>query len=67
MKTAVEGNRLHRIRRAIATIDSQPLYGKDSTERAASAAAVLTKAIVGRPVEKNVSSRSGGIYSAGAR
>jgi hypothetical protein len=46
MKAAVEGDRLHRIRQAIATIDSQPLYGKDATERAASAAAVLTKAIV---------------------
>lgn len=45
MRAASEGDRLHRVRQAIATITAEPLYGKDATEQAASAAAVLAKAI----------------------
>lgn len=45
-EATAEGDRLHRVRRAVATITDEPLYGKDSTEYAAGAAAILTKAIV---------------------
>jgi hypothetical protein len=46
MKAATEGDRLHRLRQAIATVNIEPLRGKDATEQAATAAAVLTAAIV---------------------
>jgi hypothetical protein len=46
VRAAAEGDRLHRLRQAIATISTKPLYGKDATEHAASAAALLTNAII---------------------
>jgi hypothetical protein len=46
MRAAAEGDRLHRLRQAIATISAKPVSGKDATEQAASAAAMLTTAIV---------------------
>jgi hypothetical protein len=45
MRTAAEGDRLHRLRQAIATVSVEPLAGKDATEQAANAAAILTAAV----------------------
>jgi len=46
MKAAAEGDRLHRLRQAIATISVEPLHGKDATELAVDAATTLTRAMV---------------------
>jgi hypothetical protein len=50
MRAAAEGDRLHRLRQAIATVSTKPLYGKEATEHAASAAALLTAAIVSETI-----------------
>lgn len=50
MKAAAEGDHLHRLRQAIATISAEPIGGKDATDNAAIAAAMLTTAIVRKTI-----------------
>jgi len=45
-RASAEGDRLHRLRQAIATVTARSLDGKDATENAAIAASVLTGAVV---------------------
>jgi hypothetical protein len=50
LKAGAEGDWLHQLRLAISTITDEPIAGKDATVNAASAAALLTNAIVSKTI-----------------
>src|SRR5262245_36041966 len=63
MKAAAEGDRLHRLRQAIATVSSESMHGKDATEDAAIAAAILTTAIAERAIEDDDDRFVAGVFA----